>query len=174
MKDSDKLEMDRDSTEVELSAQDLFALSPSAEQTASPASTIEATSEKTEPQAPRARRRSAAAIAMMIGAVAAAAAAFAVIVPMDRSPEPVQAALAPQPAPVVEETAPLEVEGPPVLFKNPFDATEVFEFPPGTSREEARAAVADLLIMRAQERQAMFEAQSKTRKQPSKKEAVGG
>lgn len=40
----------------------------------------------------------------------------------------------------------------PVYFRNPFDATEVFEFPPGTSQAEARDAVADLLLKRARER----------------------
>ena len=44
----------------------------------------------------------------------------------------------------------------PVLFKNPFDETEVFEFPPGTSKEEARAAVADMLLKRAMERQSQL------------------
>jgi len=41
---------------------------------------------------------------------------------------------------------------PSTFFKNPFDETEVFEFPPGTSYEEARAKVADLLMKRARER----------------------
>jgi len=41
----------------------------------------------------------------------------------------------------------------PVRFTNPFDATEVFEFPSGTSETEARQAVADLLLQRARERQ---------------------
>ena len=41
----------------------------------------------------------------------------------------------------------------PVRFRNPFDTSEVFEFPPGTSETEARDAVADLLLKRAQQRQ---------------------
>jgi len=40
----------------------------------------------------------------------------------------------------------------PVRFANPFDATEVFEFPAGTSRSAARAAVAKLLTERARGR----------------------
>jgi len=40
----------------------------------------------------------------------------------------------------------------PVRFTNPFDATEVFEFPSGTSETEARDAVADLLLQRAHDR----------------------
>jgi hypothetical protein len=40
----------------------------------------------------------------------------------------------------------------PVRFRNPFDPSEVFDFPPGTTRDEARAAVAALLIERARNR----------------------
>jgi hypothetical protein len=36
-----------------------------------------------------------------------------------------------------------------LLIKNPFDRTETFEFPPGTSKAEAREAVAKLLMERA-------------------------
>ena len=42
---------------------------------------------------------------------------------------------------------------PPVRFANPFDRSEVFEFPAGTSRDEARARVAAVLTQRAAERQ---------------------
>jgi hypothetical protein len=42
--------------------------------------------------------------------------------------------------------------GEPVLFKNPFDRTEVFEFPPGTTQAEARDAVAKALMERAEGR----------------------
>jgi hypothetical protein len=44
----------------------------------------------------------------------------------------------------------------PVRFKNPFDASEVFEFPAGTSQAEMRDAVAELLSQRALERQSLF------------------
>lgn len=49
-------------------------------------------------------------------------------------------------APSVEPAAPR------VKFPNPFDRKEVFEFPAGTSRAEAREKVAQLLLKRAQER----------------------
>ncbi len=42
--------------------------------------------------------------------------------------------------------------GPPVRFKNPFDRSEVFEFPPGTSKAEARRWVANMLLERARDR----------------------
>jgi hypothetical protein len=41
----------------------------------------------------------------------------------------------------------------PVRFSNPFDASEVFEFPPGTSDEQARQSVAAILLQRARDRQ---------------------
>jgi hypothetical protein len=59
------------------------------------------------------------------------------------APEPVQVA---QPAPVVVR------EPSPVRFANPFDPSEVFEFPAGTTRAAAREKVAELLIRRAQDR----------------------
>jgi len=42
----------------------------------------------------------------------------------------------------------------PVRFGNPFDASEVFEFPPGTSVDQARQSVAAMLLQRARDRQA--------------------
>ncbi|MFC4312247.1 hypothetical protein ACFPN2_24410 [Steroidobacter flavus] len=44
-------------------------------------------------------------------------------------------------------------EGEPVRFANPFDRDEVFEFPPGTTEAEARDAVAEMLMDRAMSRQ---------------------
>jgi len=54
-----------------------------------------------------------------------------------------QVAAEPEPAP------PPQTE---VRFVNPFDETETFQFPPGTSEISARDAVAELLLKRAQER----------------------
>ena len=51
------------------------------------------------------------------------------------------------------ETAPTESQESPVQFNNPFDASEVFEFPPGTSDDKARESVAALLLERARDRQ---------------------
>ena len=67
------------------------------------------------------------------------------------------------PAPAVASAAPLaevapagppEPQGAPVRIKSAFDATEVFEFPPGTTESEAREAVAELLLSRARDRRA--------------------
>ena len=40
-----------------------------------------------------------------------------------------------------------------VKFPNPFDSDEIFEFDPGTSKEDARAAVVEILKERALRRQ---------------------
>jgi hypothetical protein len=45
-----------------------------------------------------------------------------------------------------------------VLVRNPFDRTEVFEFPPGTSKAEGREKVAALLMQRARERRSQWNA----------------
>ena len=42
--------------------------------------------------------------------------------------------------------------GQPVRVKNPFDHSEVFEFPAGTSLKEARQSVSQILMQRAQDR----------------------
>ncbi len=41
---------------------------------------------------------------------------------------------------------------PSIRVTNPFDSSEVFEFPPGTSRAEAHQFVANLLLQRARDR----------------------
>ncbi len=46
---------------------------------------------------------------------------------------------------------------PPVQIVNPFDKTEVFQFPPGTSSDESREKVAQILLQRARERQSHWE-----------------
>jgi hypothetical protein len=70
--------------------------------------------------------------------------------------EPIQVAqkVDPKPALVGEERAPTapSADSEAMLIKNPFDRTEAFEFPPGTSKTEARQAVAKLLMERAHDR----------------------
>jgi hypothetical protein len=62
------------------------------------------------------------------------------VVPAPVPPPPVQVAELPPPEPVV--------------LVNPFDATEKFTFPPGTSKADARDQMATLLLQRAMERRA--------------------
>jgi hypothetical protein len=70
--------------------------------------------------------------------------------------EPIQVArkVDPEPARVGEERAPTApaADSEAMLIKNPFDRSEAFEFPPGTSKAEAREAVAKLLLERAHDR----------------------
>jgi hypothetical protein len=56
-------------------------------------------------------------------------------------------------APAAQTPPPPSVDTVRVKFINPFDATEVFEFPSNTSETEARQAVANVLLQRAYERQ---------------------
>jgi hypothetical protein len=51
-----------------------------------------------------------------------------------------------------------------VRFTNPFDGSEVFEFPSGTSKAEVQQAVADLLLKRAHERQNFWSKTTRQRK----------
>lgn len=46
---------------------------------------------------------------------------------------------------------------PTVRVRNPFDASEVFEFPAGTSHAESHEKVAQILLQRARERQSHWE-----------------
>lgn len=58
----------------------------------------------------------------------------------------------PSPPPVEVPTADVPQETDYVVLVNPFDESEVFRFPPGTSESDARDAMAALLLQRARER----------------------
>lgn len=150
-------------TEVELSAQDLLDLPPAAvpekasqpaivTNTSAPKVTVE--SKKAQAPAPRARTvtlpRAAWSVGLVIVAGVVVAANQMYSAPEVPAPTPVIVSSIPQqPDPV-----PVEEERPPTLAANPFDPSEVFELEPGLSKEEARAAVAQLLLERATQRQA--------------------
>lgn len=74
----------------------------------------------------------------------------------------IAAPVAPAPA------APAQPRGPIVQVVNPFDATEVFEFPAETTETEARSAIAELLLQRARERrrQGFYLRRASNRHQP--------
>jgi hypothetical protein len=69
--------------------------------------------------------------------------------PPPGTPKLVAAAAAPATS---EPSQPAVADAQPLHFRNPFDKSEVFEFPAGTTLEEARASVADVLRQRAQDR----------------------
>lgn len=88
----------------------------------------------------------APAIALLAGV------AYLAAKPVYTAPPPV--AVVAQEEPVAQpEPAPVE-QAEPVRFKNPFDHREVFEFPAGTTKVEAREKVAEILMDRARERRA--------------------
>lgn len=82
-----------------------------------------------------------------------------VVVPDPAPPPPVQAA---EPPPE------------PVVLVNPFDKTEKFTFPPGTSQADARDQMAALLLQRAVERGANRPRASKLAAEPHKPSTAHG
>lgn len=153
---------DASETEVELSAQDLMDLPPVAVPAESPQQAVtecrpveHRSAEAAEVRKP-ARRPGLLTVPRMAWSVGLVVAAGVVVAAnqMYSAPE------LPTPAPVIvssipqqPDPVPVEEERPPTLVRNPFDENEVFELAPGLSREEARAAVAQLLLERAAQRQ---------------------
>ena len=99
------------------------------------------------------RRGQRLAAVFGIALAASSVSGVAYLTATHRPPPPV--ANAPAAATAAPESPPPRspTEDTPVRFTNPFDATEVFEFPAGTSATAAHDAVADLLLVRARERQ---------------------
>ena len=101
------------------------------------------------------RVTSRAGAALAIGLAAAAVAMGALLIePAPAIPQLAASNWAPTPEPPqLQEPAAANDGLPPVLVRNPFDQSEVFEFPAGTSKTAARDAVAEMLLQRARERQ---------------------
>ncbi len=118
-------------------------------------SCVTSASSGTQSQRRIALLRTAVPVSLLVAAVATAGAIYS------RSLEPGTLPPAPRSAPapsvmpdgVTQEIEP-QPQPEPVRFANPFDKNEVFEFPAGTSKEEARDAVAHILLERASERRA--------------------
>lgn len=55
----------------------------------------------------------------------------------------------------------------PTRFTNPFDASETFEFPAGTTEDDARQSVAEILFERARERGAQTKSVKRVHARPS-------
>lgn len=93
-------------------------------------------------------------VAVALGMTAVAIALW----PSEQSPKSASQAVVPTVAvanhllELPAQTEPSAVEDLPTLFTNPFDASEVFEFPPGTTQDAARESVAETLLQRARER----------------------
>jgi len=67
----------------------------------------------------------------------------------------------PPPEPLLIEPIQLTPAEPAVVLTNPFDRTEKFTFPPGTSKAEAREQMASLLMERAIGRKAHLQTRSR-------------
>ena len=87
----------------------------------------------------------AIALSLTLAAVAAGYALYSYMGPAHST----RVAAAPEPQWLAMEAEPI---GDPVRVVNPFDASETFEFPAGTSEADAREAVAGFLIERAANR----------------------
>ncbi|HEY5808774.1 MAG TPA: hypothetical protein VIT67_12435 [Povalibacter sp.] len=144
-------------TEVELSAQDLLALEPPrapAEPRVQPAAVGAPAVDVVKPAkpAPASRNRwspqyTAWAVALAIAVGVGFGAVQLNSAPPRHARNTIVSSIPQKPDPIIEDEEP-------TLARNPFDPSEVFELPPGMSEEEARIAVADLLMKRAADRQA--------------------
>jgi hypothetical protein len=158
---------DEDTVELELSPEQSLALSRAAEEAQAAANPVESTPEPASPaslsvlEAPQAHRTARwdngmSSRMMRVAGVLATVVALAIWAAAHRAAEPHSSApTATIDVPVSTApagTVPADPERSPVRFTNPFDASEVFEFPPGTSETEARQAVAELLRQRARDR----------------------
>ena len=90
------------------------------------------------------------AIILQIASVTLASGAIAYVA---TNPQQLTRTVAPPPIQgIAPRIASPPAQADPVTFTNPFDATEVFQFPSGTSESEARQSVAELLMQRARDR----------------------
>ena len=146
-------------TEVELSAQELLALSGAvpadkrtADQALQPSKTTAVVSAR-KPDAPQASAHQATRLPLAIILIVGIAGAAHVLTPSESTTPSTTAQTSQETSPTQWPAPEQLAQGEPVRFANPFDTQEVFEFPPGTTQTEARDAVADLLRERAMSRQ---------------------
>lgn len=139
--------IDETDTEIELSAQDLLALSDLAHVEEHATSSVLQPSKPTQSAAPH----KLGLPLLLIAAVVVVGTTY-VVTTSDGANH--FAANNSQQIAQPEGPAPQQfAESEPVRFANPFDADEVFEFPPGTTEAQARDVVADVLLKRAISRQ---------------------
>lgn len=148
---NDPLSSDAD-MEVELSTQDLLNLTPvSSAPSIARVASIPANPVSAIATAASSPRISVPRMAAAMGVVLIALIAIGALLefsPPQRVMDRPTTHWSPMPDPVTT----VAEEEKPTLFANPFDASEVFELPPGLTRDEARAMVADILLQRAGER----------------------
>jgi hypothetical protein len=152
-------------TEVELTADDLQEMKPLLESVIATAASSQSEPMVSKGFAEQSATTASSApssllyVALSAGVAIAAVTAFVLVSRHSAAPQqavPTFVTTVPQrPDALVDTDEAPVVAGPPVRFANPFDRSEIFEFPPGTTRAEARDAVADILMQRAQERAAL-------------------
>jgi hypothetical protein len=164
---------DEDTLEMVLTPADMHLLARAAEEQQRAATVADSTpqattTDSTLPSMPSQTTRTHNSASLARGALAGVAAGLVIVVaiaslstarlttapkssPPPQAPKLVAAAPAAAPA-TPEPSQPAVAAAQPLRFKNPFDKSEVFEFPAGTTLEEARASVADVLRQRAQDR----------------------
>jgi len=130
--------------ETELDAHELLGLAPDEDAAPTP---------KRAPPPARRAKRVRAPLMILCGIAAAGTIAAAVLHQSEPTFDPGELVVSlPPPPPLPVELASLAPPEPQVVLTNPFDPTEKFTFPPGTSRAEAREQMANLLLQRAAER----------------------
>jgi hypothetical protein len=140
--------------EVELSAEDLLALShsPAMKSDATPisAQSMPALSKRTREASAPGKRTSRYPVGLRVAQATVAAfvlvsASYGLVAWRKATPSLAST--------FETKTSAAQVEPEPMRFQNPFDPKEVFEFSPGTTEKAAREAVAEVLMKRALARQ---------------------
>jgi hypothetical protein len=128
--------------EAEMDAHELLGLGPTEQ--ASP------TPKKAAPRAAARTSRVRAPLMILCGIAVAGTIAAAVLHQSEPAFDPGMLVVSlPPPPPLPIEAVNLAPPEPEVVLTNPFDRTEKFTFPPGTSKADAREQMANLLLERA-------------------------
>jgi len=146
-----------DTIELELTGEQELALSRAAEAARATARPDESGPVLSVPESENFASRRVARIDFVCNvtfAVAVLGIAVASLWPASDRHPPAPAVTSAAPLAEVAPAGPAEPQGAPVQIRNAFDATEVFEFPHGTTESEAREAVAELLLSRGRDRRA--------------------
>ena len=138
-----------DTIELELSAQQALTLSRADATTRPPVATVQ---KSPAPTLPANRRGARFAVIFSIAATSVFSGGIVYLATTPAEPLRVSGNTVVRSAAAAAETPLPPVDTERVKFINPFDATEVFEFPSNTSETEARQAVAQVLLQRAHER----------------------
>jgi hypothetical protein len=141
-----------DTIELELSAQQALSLSRTDAAIAPPVATVKRSLLPTLPL-PADRREGWSAVIFTIAATSILSGGIVYLATTPAEPLRVSGNAVVRSAAAAEIPLPPSVDSMRVQFINPFDGTEVFDFPSNTSETEARQAVAHILLQRAYERQ---------------------